>query len=170
MKINVERGFTLIELLVVIAIIGILSAVVLTSLGSARGKTRIASAQETMHSLQSALIICINDNSAITPPVAGTNTGGGTISVPVAGGPVCGVANAANYVDLPPSWIYCEAIGTPVGGTATACNNANAGHSHKPQFKTTLGTSFNIGVWSNADKMFVICNESTCYTESGTGT
>jgi len=35
---NVKKGFTLIELLVVIAIIGILSAVVLTSLNSSRNK------------------------------------------------------------------------------------------------------------------------------------
>ena len=60
-KLKKYSGFTLIELLVVIAIIGILAAVVLVSLNSARSKSRDARRLSDMHQLQTALELYYND-------------------------------------------------------------------------------------------------------------
>lgn len=57
-----ERGFTLIELLVVIAIIGILSSIVMVSLGGAKAKGRDARRIADMKTIQVALDLYYNDN------------------------------------------------------------------------------------------------------------
>ena len=60
------RGFTLIELLVVIAIIGILSAVVVASLNSAREKGKIASIKSTLKQLYNQAAINQVTNGSFT--------------------------------------------------------------------------------------------------------
>ena len=65
------HGFTLIELLVVIAIIGILSGVVLVSLGSARSRGRDSRRQTDLAELQSALALYAENNNSTYP----VNTG-----------------------------------------------------------------------------------------------
>lgn len=62
MKKNRKSGFTLIELLVVIAVIGLLSSVVLVSVGGGRSKARDSRRQSDMRQLTSAQEMYYVDN------------------------------------------------------------------------------------------------------------
>jgi len=78
-----SRGFTLIEVMIVIVIIGILTAVVLASLSTARAKSRDTKRISDISQLQLAIALYLNKYGKF--PVAASNNNGANAAL---GGPL----------------------------------------------------------------------------------
>ena len=119
-----SRGFTLIELLVVIAIIGILSAVVLASLNSARSKGNDAAVKSNMSTIQVQAELYYDSNSSRygSAAVAGVDCGGTFTANTMLADPTITSALAATKSANGAAALYCNlpatgasyAIATPL--------------------------------------------------------
>jgi prepilin-type N-terminal cleavage/methylation domain-containing protein len=139
---RVRRGFTLIELLVVIAIIGILSAVVLASLNTARTKGKDAAVEADLQSIRSQAEVYYNNNNYVYGTSTNSCTTGMFTDTSITnilaniradnnnGTAVCNSTGAAYAVETPinssPGFWCIDSSGnskteSAAIGTATAC-------------------------------------------------
>ena len=117
-KLNLKKGFTLIELLVVVAIIGLLAAVIMVALSSARNKGGDAAVKANLDIIRSQAELFYSDNAeSYLPP-------GGTIRTPAN----CTVYGAAPINIFNYDKVIADAIAEARlrGGGATSCANSSS--------------------------------------------
>lgn len=133
-----KAGFTLIELLVVVAIIGILSAVVLASLGTARSRANDSKVQSQLSQIRaSAEIYALNNNNY--GPVANSCTASGSM-----------------FVDTSSGMSRLTTVGNYPTGTTLVCNSSTSSYAVQATLSTgsawcvdSLGVSKPISAISN---------------------
>jgi prepilin-type N-terminal cleavage/methylation domain-containing protein len=119
-----SRGFTLIELLVVIAIIGILSAIVLASLSTARSKGKDAAVQEQLSGAraQAEIFAASSSNSYYTSATVNV------CSQPTSGGGIQSILNGAQASAGASAWSPTGTAPANTSGTVTgSCYAASGG-------------------------------------------
>jgi prepilin-type N-terminal cleavage/methylation domain-containing protein len=134
------RGFTLIELLVVIAIIGILSAVVLAALNTARSKGNDASIKSNLDTIrtQSAIYYDSNNNAY------GTNA--------AAAGPAVGNATCALSTTLfndPNIQAAIQSADKAAGGTGSPTTKVQCAEAINSAAWQVSAPLYNVGAGTN---------------------
>ena len=115
-----KRGFTLIELLVVIAIIGILSAVVLASLNTARTKASDAAIKADLNGVGTQAALFLSNNSG----------GYGTFDNGAGGPATCPTVSGTSVVHDPNIEKEIAAALTNSGASgATFCQSTNTAYA-----------------------------------------
>ncbi|HET9641468.1 MAG TPA: type II secretion system protein [Candidatus Paceibacterota bacterium] len=122
---STQRGFTLIELLVVIAIIGILSAIVLVSLSSARSRGSDAAIKGDLHTVSTQVELYFMSNGSSYGTSGLTNS--------------CSVAGSVFAADTVTARAILAADQMNGPGTIT-CNNTKTAYAVQAQLVNDTST------------------------------
>lgn len=146
---SARKGFTLIELLVVIAIIGILSAVVLASLNTARTKGADAAVKTNLGEVRAQAELFYDVNGQKYVVNAGTNTDVCSSSALVA--TVRGIYASVSYAAVAIGGSPTVAqLGSPSTNSIAACHADAAAWAAEAPLKTDNTTSYCVDSTGNA--------------------
>lgn len=116
---KLNRGFTLIELLVVIAIIGILSTIVLASLGTARTKGEDSAIQANLSNMRAQAELLYSNLNSYGPAPAATGCASATSTT--ATSDIFGTTSAGTLKNL------AEGVLIRATGNPAYCNSGTSG-------------------------------------------